>query len=138
DYASARQLILGAFRQIVGGGITDAVRQTLLAVPENGEVSEADLVRELKLSKSTVQYRVARAIRGGWLVNSEKRPGHPSRLSRCAPLPQDTPPLPAVEKLREVFEHPPNSNDCSNAPQTPVREGETATAFECSKDKETF
>lgn len=70
-----------------GVGITDAVRETCLAVPEGAEVSEADLARDLLLSKSTIHYRVRRALRGGWLTNLEKRRGYPYRLIRAQPLP---------------------------------------------------
>lgn len=142
DYQWARSLILSTFKSIVSGGLTDAVRATIEAVPEgNEERSEADLVRELKLSKSTIHYRVSRALKGGWLTNLEKRRGYPFRLCRGGPLPENASPLPTVDELCELFEHPTNSNAHSNGPELIVGVRQTERAFECSNDsaeKEVF
>ncbi len=117
DYRWARELLLSVFQSIAAGGLTDAVRATCLAVPAGEEVSEADLVKSLELAKSTVHYRVMRALKGGWLENREHRKGYAYRLVRGLPLPEDQSPLPSVEKIREAFEHPPYSNGYSNGPQ---------------------
>ena len=111
DYRWARELLLSVFRSIVGGGITDAVRQTVDAVPEgDAEMSEADLVRKLNLSKSTIHYRVGRALKGGWLTNLGKAPRLSLPSLRGAPLPEEASPLPPVEELQDLFEHPAYSN----------------------------
>jgi len=133
DYRWARELLLASFRSIVTGGLTDTIRQTCLAVPEEGEgFSEAELVKRLDLSKSTIHYRVGRALKGGWLTNLEHRRGYAYRLVRGAPLPEEQSPLPTVETLQELFEHRGDSIGYSNGPQTTEREGESTSAFECS------
>ena len=107
DYRWARELLLSVFRSIVGGGITDVIRDTCAAVPEDGkEVSEAELVQKLGLAKSTINYRVRRALKGGWIRNLESRRGYPSRLVRGGPLPEDGSPLPSVEELRRTIRTP--------------------------------
>jgi hypothetical protein len=140
DYGWARKLLVSVFKSIVSGGVTDAIRQTVDAVPDDGsDVSEADLVRALKLSKSTVNYRVNRALWGGWLRNLESRSGHPLRLVRGVPLPADDSPLPTVEELKAdpQFEHRPYSNGYSNGPQTPRGVRQNEQAFECSNENQT-
>jgi hypothetical protein len=132
DYRWARELLFASFRSIVTGGITDAVRETCLAVPEEGELSEAELVKRLGLAKSTIHYRVRRALKGGWLMNLEHRRGYPCRLVRGAPLPEEQSPLPTVETLQELFEHRGDSNVYSNGPQNTGREKESTAAFERS------
>ena len=132
DYGWARTLLLSSFRSIVAGGLTDAVRKTVEAMPEEGEVSEAALVQQLGLAKSTIHYRVIRALRGGWLTNLEHRKGYAYRLIRGTPLPEDASPLPTVEKLKELFEQGGDSNGYSNGPQTIGRVRENEQAFECS------
>jgi hypothetical protein len=130
DYKWARSLILSTFKSIVGGGITDAIRQTIEAIPEgDAELSEADLARRLDLSKSTIHYRVRLALKGGWLTNLEKRRGYPFRLTRGGPLPEDESPLPTVEELQK-FEHPADSNGHSNGPQTLAGVERTERPFE--------
>jgi hypothetical protein len=61
-------------------------------------VSETDLTNALGLAKSTVNYRVRRAIRGGWLVNNSTKKGAPAELVLGSTLP-DANPLPTVESL---------------------------------------
>jgi hypothetical protein len=121
DYEWARELLLSVFRSIVGGGITDAIRKTCDAVPEDGtEVSEAFLVQKLGLAKSSIHYRVQRALKGGWIQNLEKRRGYSFRLVRGAPLPEDASPLPPVKELQAEPEHPAHSNGYSNGPRVPA------------------
>ena len=138
DYAWARRLLIGTFKSIVGGGITEAVRQTCEALPE-GETSEADLARILSLSKDTVHYRVNRALRGGWLRNLETRKGYPFRLVRAVPLPADDSPLPTREEMESEFagfEHPTLSNGHSNGPQHIGRVGRTGDRMESTNVNE--
>jgi hypothetical protein len=137
DYRWARELLFASFRSIVTGGITDVVRETCLAVPEEGEASEAQLVERLGLTKSTIYYRVGRALRGGWLTNLEHRRGHAYRLVRAAPLPEEQSPLPTVESLQDLFEHRGDSNGYSNGLQTIGREGKPISPFGCSSGRGT-
>jgi hypothetical protein len=134
DYEWARKLLLSSFRSIVSGGITDAVRDTCLAVPEEKEFSEADLVKSLGLGKSTIHYRVGRALKGGWLVNLEPRRGYAYRLVRGAPLPDDSSPLPTVERLREQFEQGGCSNGYSNGSETTTATSRSEYDFESSNE----
>ena len=104
DYAHARDLLGLIFDSITTEGLTPAVRQTVEAVPEVGELSQAKLAKQLKLQNSTVSWRVRRAIKGGWLKNLETKPGHPARLVRGDPPPDAVTALPPIERVREVFE----------------------------------
>lgn len=128
DYEWARELILSAFRAIAAGGITDAVRETCLAVPEDGDgVSEAHLAQALSLSRSTISYRVRRALKRGWLTNSERRRGYPLRLLR-GPLPEDVSPLPTIDELRDALGCPDrpgfNSHNSQNSHDGDVPSGD--------------
>jgi hypothetical protein len=111
DYRMARELLGSIFNSIVAEGVTAAVRDTIAAIYPNEEVSEAILAERLQLSKSTVHYRVTRAIHGGWMVNHEIRKGHAARLARGAPLPDVKSVLPSpkdvIAKVRE-------RENCSN------------------------
>jgi hypothetical protein len=125
--------------------VTAAIRDTVAAIQLDEEVSEAVLTQRLKLSKSTVHYRVTRAIAGGWLVNRETRKGHVARLVRAAPLPDVRSGLPSPE---EVAARVKDGEDCSNglirtlSPDEPFEQdlsvgvtSTTATVFECSNSQ---
>jgi excisionase family DNA binding protein len=101
DYMLARELLAPIFDSIVSEGLTPAIRQTVEAISGDEYVSEATLAQRLKLSKSTVHYRVSRALRGGWLVNHETRKGYPASLSRGTPLPELKHVLPTLEDIEE-------------------------------------
>ena len=88
DYGQARELLGPIFDSVVAEGITPAVRSTVEALKADEELTETALAQRLNLAKSTVNYRVKRAIAGGWLVNRETRAGHPAKLARGAPLPE--------------------------------------------------
>jgi hypothetical protein len=108
DYAQVREILGSIFEAVQLDGLTPAVRETVEAVPLGHVVastrSESQLAKELKVSKSTIAWRVKKAIQGGWLINDEKRPGYPAQLVRGADLPDETTALPTVEQLREAFE----------------------------------
>jgi hypothetical protein len=109
DYAQAYKLLSPIFDSLAAEGLTPAISETVEAVRGEEEVTEAELARRLAVSKATIHYRVERAIRGGWLRNSETRKFHPARLSRGAPLPDVVSALPSPERLRQGFE---GSNGC--------------------------
>jgi hypothetical protein len=132
DYEWGRKLLLSSFKTSTSGGITDAVRATCLAVPEgDNAVSQADLARDLGLSKHTISYRVRRALKGGWLVNLEKRSGYPYRLVRGEPLPEDQSPLPTVEELRKALGRPPDWDGYWDGPQATGGVRQTEQASQC-------
>jgi len=102
DYATVRELLSPIFDAVLSDGVTPAIRETVEAVPVSGEVSQADLSSILSVSKQTVSYRVPKAVKGGWLVNNEQRKGHPARLARGTPLPEEKPALPTMAAVMEA------------------------------------
>lgn len=104
DYAIAHELLSAVFDTVAAEGVTPAIRATVEAVTDDEEVSEAELMARLNLAKSTVSWRVRRAVKGGWLVNNENRRGAASKLARGAPLPEEASALPSPEALRKAFE----------------------------------
>jgi MarR family len=99
DYRQARDLLAPIFDSITAEGITPAVRSTVDAVRPEEELTETALAQRLKLSKSTVNYRVKRALAGGWLVNHETRKNYPAKLARGAPLPEVKSVLPTPDEV---------------------------------------
>jgi hypothetical protein len=99
DYGHAYRLLAPIFNAVASEGLTPTIRQTIEAIKEDEEVMEADLVKRLKLAKSTVHYRVGRARAGGWLKNMETTKGNPARLRRAEPLPEEASALPTPEQL---------------------------------------
>ena len=124
DYAITRWLLEDVFTTTVHEGVTPAVRETVEAVAElsldGTAISEQDLVKKLKLAKSTVSYRVKRAVKGGYLVNQTTQKGAPAQLVLGAPLPEGNP-LPKPEDLLARVE---DSADDSNS-RTPASESAT-------------
>ena len=119
DYVAVRWLLEEVFATTVYEGVTPAIRQTVETVSrlisENGcPASEQDLVKQLKLAKSTIHYRVQRAIQGGWLMNKTTQKGAPAQLVLGIPLP-DGCPLPEPEELLVCMK---DSQNDSN-PRTP-------------------
>ena len=110
DYGVARNLVASIFEAIVSEGLTKAVRQTVEAIGPSEEISETALAERLNLSKSSINYRVKRAIRGGWLMNEETHKGYPARLRRAAELPGESSVLPSSERVQEAFERRPKDD----------------------------
>jgi hypothetical protein len=106
DYDVARWLLASIFQTIASEGLTKVVRETVEAVPVEGVVTVTELAARLSHSKSTLSYRVKRAIHGGWLVNEEARKGYPARLRRGEKMPDEADVLPTPERVCEVFEEP--------------------------------
>jgi hypothetical protein len=99
DYGVARGLLGAVFDAITADGLTPAIRETVIAVSSSEEVTEAELGRRLGLAKSTISYRVSRAVKGGWLENRETDERRPKRLARGQPLPQEADALPEPAEL---------------------------------------
>jgi DNA primase len=104
DYSHAYHLLNSIFEVVISEGATPAIRETIAAIEPNEEISISDLAKRLGLAKSTVSWRVRRAIKNGWLVNNETRRGHEARLCLGNVLPDAESALPTVDQLREVFE----------------------------------
>ncbi|MBI3966265.1 MAG: hypothetical protein HY329_11585 [Chloroflexi bacterium] len=117
DYTYARRLLAPIFDTVISEGVTTAVRETVEAIKDGEEVTEAELVRRLSLSKATIHYRVSKAIEGGWLTNKEERKRHPARLVLGTPLPERKSALPTIEELCQRFE---DSNSTGGKRHTPL------------------
>lgn len=125
DYAAARDLLAPVFDSVATEGVTDAIRDTVNAVPEGADLTMTAVQAKLALSKSTVSWRVGRALKGGWLKDLETRKGHPKRLVRGEPMPDAVTALPTVERVREVFES-------AQSPLTATPDWSSVEVFECS------
>ncbi len=117
DYDVARGLLEITFDIVTSEGLTKPVREVVEAIQEREEVTQQQLCERLTLAKATVSYRVGRALKGGWLVNNEPRKGHPHKLARGAPMPEEAHALPFVTDLRDVFE------ECSKSVRYPFEPG---------------
>ena len=102
DYSIARWLLEDIFATTTSGGATPAVRDTVAAVGKlvegQSSVSQTELADQMRLSKSTISYRVRAAKRGGWLVDKNLVKGAPAQLVLGSHLPDDST-LPEVEDL---------------------------------------
>jgi hypothetical protein len=125
DYVAARDLLAPVFDSVATEGVTDAVRDTVDAVPPGVELTMTALQVKLTVSKSTVSWRVGRALKGGWLHDLELRKGHPKRLVRGEPMPDVITALPTVDRVREVFE-------CGRSELTVTADRTYSDVFECS------
>jgi len=123
DYASARWLLEEVFTTTVHDGVTPAIRETVEAVAklstDFGPVSEQALVKELGLAKSTISYRVKRAIQGGYLVNQTTQRNQPAQLIVGSPLP-DGCPLPTVEEVAVCIEDPKSDSNLRTRTVSPA------------------
>jgi hypothetical protein len=105
DYAAVHELIADLVATGVGASVPATVRETVAAVAELTArqqprigVMLGQVAEYLKLDKSAASRRVAAAIKGGYLVNTEERKGRPACLEFGEPLPgeQEVLPSPAV------------------------------------------
>jgi hypothetical protein len=119
DYEIVRRLLSPIFEAVVTDGCTVAVRETVGVVTEDEEVTEAEIGRRLNLAKSTVSYRVKRALAGGWLVDRETRERHAKRLARGAPLPENATALPTAGALAVAGERTRAKADVRVSPPPP-------------------
>jgi hypothetical protein len=118
DYAAARWLLEEVFTATVNE-VTPPIRETVEAVArlskDGSTVTEQQLVQELGLAKSTIHYRVRRAVKSGFLVNQTSQRGAPAQLVIGAPIP-DGCPLPMTEELLLCVEESGNDSNPRTAP----------------------
>ena len=118
DYAAARWLLEEVFTATVNE-VTPTIRETVEAVAKlskNGStVAEHELVEKLGLAKSTIHYRVRRAVKSGFLVNQTSQRGAPAQLVVGGPIP-DGCPLPTTEELLLCVEESGNDSNPRTAP----------------------
>jgi len=111
DYKTARWLFDEIFGTAVSEGVTPAIRQTVEAVARLSSgtrpVKELDLVRDLGLAKSSINYRVHRALKAGYLIDHRTVKGAEAQLLPGAPLPTSSP-LPMLDDL-SLHALPPSS-----------------------------
>ena len=102
DYRLASWLLEEVFATIVSEGVTPAIRETVESVcrllSKHDTVTQSQLVADLNLAKSTIDYRVKRALKGGWLLNQTTTKNAPARLVLGDSLP-DNNALPDPEEL---------------------------------------
>lgn len=132
DYRRARVLLAPTFDSVSMNGISAAVRETVEAVPAGVELSQAHLAAKLKLERSTLSWRVARALKGGWLKNLETRKGRPARLVLGDPMPDRVTALPTSHAVREVFERCSSGVRMGPNPVTDTPVESNGEVFECS------
>jgi MarR family len=120
DYATALRLLAPTFDAVLADGVTIVIRKTVEAVPVGEEVSQADLAKDLGISKQTASYRVNRAIKDGWLINKEERRGYPARIERGTPLPDERSALPTVAEVIDESNHQTNLGAKGYSPPPPV------------------
>jgi Winged helix-turn-helix DNA-binding len=81
DYVAARELMSPVFESVIAEGASNAIRETVAVVNDDEEISESEIAKRLNMAKSSVNYRVKKALAGGWLVDHETRDRHPKRLA---------------------------------------------------------
>src|ERR671911_235413 len=130
DYAAVRELVVDLVGEGVEATVPATVRETVEAVRRlregsNGEpVTVAELVRKLKLDRSTVSRRARNAKDRGHLRDLEDNPRKPSRLVLGDDLPDDVQILPTPDDVRaSVKECAPGSARLDGA-QEPHRNGQ--------------
>ena len=101
DYATVQELICDLFSEGVEATVAKPLRETVETVQRlaKDEVSLAEIVKELKLDKSSVSRRVGVAISKGYLVNRETGNGKRARIAVGEPMPDDAEILPPPDKL---------------------------------------
>ena len=112
DYAAVWELVADLVSEGVGSGVSNAVRETVLAVQglmlDAKNCSEGIKIQQvadtLCLDKSTASRRVRSARKGGWIENLEDRKGRPARLILGDPLPEQESILPSPSSLNTKTE----------------------------------
>jgi hypothetical protein len=103
DYTAVRALVADLIADAIGATVTPDIRETVTAVQEMGvgsrSVSVSELARCLKLDKSVVSRRVAKAVERGYLNNQEKTKGKPAKLVIGDLIPDEVPVLPDPDAL---------------------------------------
>jgi hypothetical protein len=107
DYAAVYELTSDLVATGVGASVPATVRETVAAVAELTArqhqrigVMLGQVAEHLKLDKSSASRRVAAAVKGGYLVNTEERRGRPACLELGEPLPGEQEVLPSPAALQ--------------------------------------
>ena len=109
DYRVARELLEVSFYFAAAEGLTPAVRETVAAVRgAKTPPSEADLARELRVTRQAIWGRLRTPLAKRWIVNDEAVPGRPARLRCERPLPEVQTALPEASDVEGWFWGIPN------------------------------
>lgn len=108
DYSAVYKLVSDTISSEVEASVPKTVRETVNAVENiisgNSEsVTLAELAEVMKIHKSTVQRRVARAIEQGYLINEEEKQGRPAKLIIGERMPDNIRILPTSKKLKQEY-----------------------------------
>jgi hypothetical protein len=103
DYKYAVEVFGELFKELATESVPASVRDTVNAVERIGGRLEAvttnDLMQAINVkSRNTINYRVRRAVKEGFLVNEADK-GQPYKLLLGAPLPEEVQVLPLVEEI---------------------------------------
>ncbi|MFC1968145.1 winged helix-turn-helix transcriptional regulator [Chloroflexota bacterium] len=159
DYEITRWLLEDIFSASTTEGITPAIQETVKAVNDlyshQNPISFTQLADHLGLSKSTISYRINRAIEGGWIINRSKQRGAAAQLEPGIPMPENNqlPPVDALVRVLSPENHAttrtleenivnPSSNDGEEVFEPPFEQlfeysGETESECENSHSSET-
>lgn len=107
DYEEIRELFGPVFIVHSVAGATPEIAETVQAVSRlqlqfNGTVMAKQVGDYLGLGKSTVHYRLHRAIAAGYLSNQEWRPGRPMTLSVTDEIPSGAFALPTADEIAKA------------------------------------
>jgi len=109
DYRVARDLLQMSFYFAAAEDLTPAIWQTVQAIARAKEPpSEADLARELRVTRQAIWGRLRKPLEKRWVVNDEPVPGRPARLRRDRPLPEVETALPEASDVEGYFWGIPN------------------------------
>jgi hypothetical protein len=128
DYAAVLALVGKLFAEGLEATVPTIVRETVRAVgdllAETGKehVSQADLVRYLKLDRNTISYRVRKALSRGYLANIETKLKVPAKLIMADPMPEELEILPTRERLLEAWWESRMGEEGYASPQDPLQQ----------------
>ncbi len=109
DYRVARDLLEMSFYLAAVADLTPAIREMVEAIARAKEPpSEADLARELRVTRQAIWGRLRKPLEKRWVVNDEPVPGRPARLRRERFLPEVQTALPEASEAEGAFWGIPN------------------------------
>ena len=109
DYRVARDLLEMSFYLAAADDLTPAIRETVQAIRRaKTPPSEADLARELRVTRQAIWGRLRTPLEKRWIVNDERVPGRPARLRCDRPLPEVQTALPEASHVEGWFWGIPN------------------------------
>ena len=105
DYDVVRDLVADLFATAADVSVSEPVRDAVGVVrclsASGDPCSVTQVARELEVDTSTASRRIKTALRSGYLVNRETKPGRRYQLVLGESLPEETPVLPSVATLAD-------------------------------------